>query len=225
MKKIIFHVFFIVIVVLDLIGELTQIKWIDYSFKPLIMIWIATYFLTFAVNADKIVLRLAIIAFIFSWFGDIFLMFHQQFIFFILGLASFLVAQIVYTFLFLQTIKLSGKISFLKKRPYFLFFYIVYGLVIYRFLFPHLDTVLQIAVLVYMLAILSMSAMALNRFGNGHPLSFTLVFTGSVLFVISDSLIAVNRFVINIPYEGLFVMSTYISAQYLIMRGILKQFE
>ena len=67
--------------------------------------------------------------------------------------------------------------------------------------------------------------MALNRFGNGHPISFSLVFTGSLLFVFSDTMIAVNRFLTPIPYEGILIMTTYISAQYLIMRGLLKQYE
>lgn len=70
-----------------------------------------------------------------------------------------------------------------------------------------------------------MSSMALNRYGNGHPISFSLVFSGSLFFVVSDTLIAVNRFLVTTPYAGLFVMATYIAAQFLIMKGILKQYE
>ena len=100
-----------------------------------------------------------------------------------------------------------------------------YGIVVYILLFPHLDGVLKPAVLIYVLAILSMSSMALNRLGNGHPISFTLVFAGSLLFVASDTMIAINRFLVSIPFEGLLIMSTYIGAQYLIMRGLLMQYE
>ena len=96
---------------------------------------------------------------------------------------------------------------------------------VYTLLYNHLDAVLQIAVFVYMVALLSMSAMALNRFGNGHPISFSLVFIGSLLFVVSDTMIAINKFLVAIPYEGLLIMITYISAQYLIMRGLLKQYQ
>ena len=76
-----------------------------------------------------------------------------------------------------------------------------------------------------MLALLGMSSMALNRYGNGHPISFSYVFVGSLLFVASDTMIALNKFMIAIPYEGIFIMLTYISAQYLIMKGLLKQYE
>jgi uncharacterized membrane protein YhhN len=226
MKKLLLHLLFAVIVIGDLIGEFYQTSWIDYSFKPFLLIWITTYFLLHSKNIDKKVIRLAVTAFAFSWMGDVLLMFgNANFLFFILGLCAFLVAQMVYIFLFLRTINLSGKKSFLKKQPFWLIAYIAYGLIIYILLYNQLDTVLRIAVFIYMLALLSMSAMALNRFGNGHPQSFSLIFAGSLLFVLSDSMIAINKFLTPIPYEGIFVMTTYISAQFLIMKGLLKQYE
>jgi uncharacterized membrane protein YhhN len=103
--------------------------------------------------------------------------------------------------------------------------YIAYGLIVYAFLFDQLDIVLRVFVFIYMLALLSMSIMALNRFGNGHPISFSYVFIGSLLIVISDTLIVTNQFLIAIPYDGVLIMASYISAQYLIMRGLLKQYE
>ena len=92
-------------------------------------------------------------------------------------------------------------------------------------LFNQLDIALKIAVFVYMLAIVGMSAMALNRYKTVNKASFIQVFGGSVLFVISDSFIALDKFFTPIPNDRLLVMSTYIAAQYLIMRGILKQFD
>ena len=225
MKKILLHFVFLIIVAGDLVGEYLRLPAMDHIFKPLIMIWIGSYFLLYSKGIEKGVVRLTLIAFFASWVGDLFMMFSDEFLFFVLGIASFLTAQVVYVFLFLRTINLSGKKSFLKKKPVWLIIYIVYGMIIYMLLFPHLEGVLKPAVLVYMLAILSMSSMALNRFGNGHPISFTLVFAGSLVFIVSDSMIAINRFLVAIPYDGLLIMITYIAAQYLIMRGLLKQYE
>ncbi len=226
MKKSLIHFLFLIIVLCDLSGQLFQIKWMDYSFKPFILIWIGGYFLLYAKNFDKKIVQLAVLAFIFSWLGDMLLMFGDKgFIFFVLGLASFLIAQIGYIFLFRRTINLSGKKPFLKKKPYFLIAYIVYGLIIYIVLYNHLDEILKGAVFVYMLALLGMSSMALNRFGNSAPISFNSVFIGSLLFVLSDSMLAINKFLVPIPYDGVFIMATYISAQYLIMRGLLKQYQ
>jgi len=225
MKKIVLHFLFAVIVIGDLTGEYLQNPQIDYIFKPLILLWIAAYFLLHAKNMDRIVVRFAVLAFLASWVGDLFMMFADDFVFFVAGIAGFLTAQVLYIYLFLRTINLSGKKPFLKKKPFWLIPYIAFGILIYIILFPHLDHLLRIAVFVYMLSILTMSVMALNRYGNGHPQSFTLVFAGSLLFIISDSLIAISRFLLAIPYEGLLVMTTYIGAQYLIMRGLLKQYE
>lgn len=226
MKKFLIHFLFLVIVAGDLLGVLLQVKWMDYSFKPLILIWIGLYFFVQSKNMDGKVVQLALFAFGFSWLGDVLLMFSgKTFIFFIAGLSAFLVTQIIYVFLFLRTINLSGKKPFLKKKPYLLLAYTAYGLILYAVLFDQLEMLLRIAVFIYMLALLGMSTMALNRYGNGHPVSFTYVFIGSLLFVVSDTMIALNKFLIAIPYEGVLIMVTYISAQYLIMRGLLKQYE
>ncbi len=182
MKKNLLYVVFCIIVIGDLTGELLQIKWMDYTFKPLIMIWVGGFFLAFSKNIDRDLIRMTVSAFLFSWLGDLFLMFSDTFLYFVLGLVSFLIAQLFYINLFLRTIKLSGKTSFLKKNPGWLIAYIIYGLGIYILLFPHLSDVLKPAVLIYMIALLGMSAMALNRRGNGHPLSFKLVFAGSSVF-------------------------------------------
>ncbi|WP_340110824.1 lysoplasmalogenase [Maribellus mangrovi] len=225
MKKILLHFLFAVIVIGDLIGEYLHSTQLDYIFKPLILVWIGMYFLLHARHIERKVLRLALLALLASWCGDLFMMFATDSIYFILGIASFMVAQALYAFLFLHTINLSGKKPFLKKKPFWMIPYISYGIIIYIVLFPHLGAVLRISVFVYFVAILTMSVMALNRYGNGHPVSFVMVFTGSLLFIVSDSLIAVNRFLVAIPFEGLLVMSTYIAAQYLIMRGLLMQYE
>lgn len=225
MRKILFHILFIVIVAAVLVGEFLQNFQIDHIFKPLLLVWIGVYFLVHAKGMDKTVVKLACFGFLFSWIGDLFMMFSGEFIYFILGIASFLTAQIFYAFLFLRTINLSGKKPFLKKKPFWLIPYIAFGLIIYILLFSQLDTALRIAIFVYLVAILIMASMALNRYRNGHPISFSLVLAGSLFFVVSDSLIAINRFMVSIPYEGLLIMSTYIAAQYLIMMGILKQYE
>ncbi len=190
------------------------------------MVWIGLYFLLNIQKSDSQVIKLALFAFVFSWFGDIFLIFGDaEFRFFVFGLASFLVAQIIYIFLFRKTTNLSGKPPFLKKKVYWIFPYILFGLTIYILLFEQLNEILRIAVFIYMTALLGMSFMALNRFGKSEASSFILVFTGSLFFIFSDTIIAINKFIIPVRHEGIIVMSCYITAQYLIMRGLLKQYQ
>lgn len=225
MKKILLHFLFAIIVIANLVGEYLQNSQIVHLAKPLLLVWVAVYFLVEAKGLDKTVVKLAFFGFLFSWTGDLFMMFSGEFLYFVFGIVSFMVAQVLYAFLFLRAINISGKRPFFKKKPIWLIPYIAFGLIIYILLFIHLDALLKIAIFVYIIAILGMSSMALNRYGNANPISFSLVFAGSLLFVISDSLIAINRFLVSIPYEGLFIMSTYIAAQYLIMMGILKQYK
>jgi uncharacterized membrane protein YhhN len=225
MKKSLFTYIFAISVIGVFATIILHIKWLDYVFKPLIMISIGGYFILNSEKINKIIVRLAIAAFLFSWFGDIFLMFaNRGTIYFMVGLVCFLIAQIFYISLFRQTIQLSGREPFLSGNKIYLIAYILYGATIYYLLFNHLDVVLKIAVFIYMSAILGMSAMALNRLKTVSMASFLFVFVGSVLFLFSDSVIAIDKFYSPIPNDRIFVMSTYIAAQYLIMRGVLKQF-
>lgn len=226
MKNILFTFLFLASIIGVFTGILIQNKLLDYLFKPLIMISIGGYFLLNSGKLNKSVVRFAMIAFLFSLLGDSFLMFaNGGNSYFIFGLASFLIAQIFYIFLFQKTIQLSGKESFLTKNRIYLIPYFLYGAVVYSLLFVHLDFVLKIAVFIYITAILCMSAMALNRFKAVSLKSFYFVFSGSVLFLISDTLIAFDKFVTPVPNDRIFVMSTYIAAQFLIMKGLLKQFN
>ena len=226
MKKILFHILFVIIATGTILSNYTYNEWAMYLFKPLIMIWIGSYFLFHAKSIDREIVKLALTAFLFSWLGDIFLMFTGKGeVFFASGVFAFLVSQVFYIILFLKTINLSGKKPFLRKQPYWLIAYIAYGLVFVILLYDNLDTILRVAIFIYIGAILSMSAMALNRLGNGHPMSFTLVFAGSLFFVFSDSVIAIDKFLHSFEHARAIILFTYILAQYLIMRGILKQYE
>lgn len=224
MKSKIFLFLFAIAVIGVLTGIALHEKWLDYIFKPLIMISLGAHFILNTPGSDAKVRVFGIWAILFSLFGDTFLMFTNAGPnFFILGLGSFLVAQIGYILLF-SRLNFKGSVkSFILKNPYWLLVYVGYGAGIYILLFPNLDLVLKIAVFVYMSALLGMSVMAFNRKGVQPALSFSLVFVGSLLFVVSDTLIALNKFLSPIPADRFLVMTTYMAAQLLIITGILKQ--
>jgi uncharacterized membrane protein YhhN len=68
-----------------------------------------------------------------------------------------------------------------------------------------------------------MAGSALNRKNKVSEKSYFTVLAGAILFVFSDSLIAINKFAVGIPKSGIWIMTTYILAQYLIMSGLLTQ--
>ena len=227
MNKKVFFFLFILSVTGVFAGIISQEKWLDYIFKPLIMISLGGMFFTETTGISVRTKVFAGWAFLFSLLGDTFLMFTgKNQLFFMAGLGSFLISQIGYIFLFQHSNKIAGiqSWSYLKQYPGWLLLYFLYGNLIYFLLFPNLESTLKVAVFVYMTALLGMSVMALNRKEIKPVKSFHFVFIGSLLFVISDSVIAINKFLQPVPFDRMIVMSTYMAAQFLIVKGLILQF-
>jgi uncharacterized membrane protein YhhN len=156
----------------------------------------------------------------FSWAGDVLLEFsNNNTNMFILGLGSFLLAHIMYFIVFIST---PGKNSILTSRVVQIIPVIVFGLVLVSYLYSDLGD-MRGPVIAYAVVILTMLAGALNRKEKVTGRSYWLVLVGAVLFVISDSAIAINKFSHPFEYSGIVIMSTYIIAQYLIITGYIYQ--
>lgn len=214
---------FLIIFVGQLISRYLASEVLDYIFKPLIMPCLALLFIypkatDLEVDRKKFN-RLILFGFFFSWLGDIALMFDKlNPNFFLVGLSNFLLAHIFYIFAFWQSAKNSSSPTLLSQKPYLFAPLLVYGGGLFYLLLPNLQG-FTAPVLVYSVVISLMACFALNRKNRVNSRSFNLIFYGSLLFVVSDSLIALNKFLLAIPYNGFWVMLTYMLAQYLIMRG------
>jgi uncharacterized membrane protein YhhN len=79
-----------------------------------------------------------------------------------------------------------------------------------------------IPVLIYMLVILTMAITAFWRNASVGKWSYVLVFFGALFFMMSDSLLAINKFHTALPLANVSIMLTYALAQFLIVFGILK---
>lgn len=180
--------------------------------KPLLMITLLAYFLSASKGYPKWRIFL-VIALVFSWAGDVFLMLDDMFI---AGLASFLVAHVFYIITYQKTGAAQG-----KTRPGVLAGFAFVGAALIWILYPGLGGML-IPVVIYALVLLTMGVQAHKRRGATAKTSFMLVAAGAILFVVSDSLLAINRFAFEVPAERLLVMSTYIAAQFMIVQGLLK---
>ena len=62
---------------------------------------------------------------------------------------------------------------------------------------------------------------ALNQQGKIDKEAFKYIFGGAALFVVADSLIAVNKFYEYFSLHTLSTMTFYLFAQYFIMKGII----
>ncbi len=139
-------------------------------------------------------------ALVFSWLGDMLLMLPMDL--FVFGLGSFLLAHIFYIRHFWGVWN-RAQITF---RPLYLLLVGLYlGLLLYL-LFPTLGS-LQVPVIVYGLVISTMLLLALHSGRSGYR-------WGAALFVLSDSILAINKFHTPLPLSALWVMGTYGWAQY-----------
>ncbi len=146
-----------------------------------------------------------------SMAGDVFLMLPGGY--FIPGLASFLVAHLFYIALFRQGIPRF------PNRPALLLALAV-GAAMYAWVWDGLtDPVLKVAVAAYVSVISLMVAQAVGRATVLRDAGSRAVALGACVFMLSDSLIAINRFVQPLPLVSLWVLTTYYAAQFLMVRN------
>jgi uncharacterized membrane protein YhhN len=210
---------FWLLVGIELAGHVMNIEWVHYIVKPLLMP--SLIFLIQQSDADVSGKKLLIPGLIFSWAGDVLLLFESKHpLFFILGLASFLLTHVCYIIYFLSNH--GSNISLLKKQPVMILFVIAYGIGLFYFLLPHLGD-LKIPVLVYAVVICSMLLATVHIYFNVNEPSNKLYVGGALLFVVSDSLLAVNKFYHPIYLSGVLIMLTYCMAQYFIVAGFVRE--
>ena len=130
---------------------------------------------------------------------------------FVQGLAAFLLAQVTYTVLFLTQYRWQT-----RRLPWAALI-VVYALVCTLFIVPEAGD-MKVPVTAYMIAI-SLMAVAAGFRGDQQ---FLWVAMGALIFMVSDTLIAVSRFVSPFEYSGIAVMTTYYLAQLLICVGIVR---
>ena len=180
-------------------------------FKPLTMAIAVGWVLTRRREGQTALQRgdlLLALALAFSLAGDALLMFPG---FFIPGLVAFLVAHLFYIALFKQ-----GQAWFASRRA--LLATLGIGAAMYAFLYSGLNPVLRVAVAAYVVVIALMAAQAIGRATTLRDRASVGVAVGACFFMLSDSLLATNRFAVALPYAQVWVLGTYYLAQGLMAR-------
>ncbi|HCW07055.1 MAG TPA: lysoplasmalogenase, partial [Cytophagales bacterium] len=141
-------------------------------------------------------------------------------LFFMAGLGSFLVAHVLLIILYgkLKTEKGAGLNGPQKARASFPIILAGTGLIV--ILYPTLGE-LRIPVIIYAFTLMVMVLRATYRYGFTSKQSFWNVTTGALLFMISDSLLAINKFFQPTPYSGILIMVSYMGAVYFITKGVM----
>ena len=192
-------------------------RWLHWIAKPLATLLIAA--IVWRADAAPLGYRRAILlGMAFSCIGDIALM--LPFDAFVPGLIAFLLAHLCYIVAFRAGFR-AGRGLLIAAA-----LLAVFAGINLAGLWPLLPNDLRIPVVVYVAVLALMATLALARAWTKNaatpsaPTSARWAAIGAVLFVISDSVLAWDRFGGGLPAATLCVLSTYYAAQYCIARSV-----
>ncbi len=210
-------VLFFLVGILDMVGLILDDAGIRSVFKPLI---IPTLALVYVFSVKKIN-WIYILALVFSFLGDVFLL-NKSGNFFLYGLCAFLITHVAYIFILGKNInKYKLKTLLIASIPYLL----TVGFIL--LIIKNNLGELLVPVTIYGIVVATFGALAFYNYLEKRNGIALLLFLGAFLFVVSDGVIAVERFLAEHKELelGLSVMGTYIVAQYLICLYMIKKQE
>lgn len=196
-------------------GRITRRPHLAFWLKPLPIL----LFVLVAALADPPIsatYRALIIAgLLFSAAGDVFLALPQDR--FVWGLGSFLVAHLFYIAAFISV----GGFGF---TWWIVLPALLYGAAMLALLWPHVGAGLRLPVAVYLTVILVMGWQAAEQWAAAPSESARLGLLGALFFIISDSVLALDKFRGRFPggarAAAVVVMLTYYAAQWLLALSV-----
>lgn len=181
-------------------------RWQVYAFKPLATLLILA--LALSLSPARPDYQWAIAAgLVLSTAGDVFLMLPRDR--FVAGLASFLLAHLCYLRAF--SIEVPFGAGLLLWLPFF-----VAGGMVVALVWPGLKPALRGPVVVYVIVIAAMAGQATGRWYAAGSAVALAAAVGAGLFVVSDAVLAIDRFRWPFRAARAVTLSTYWAAQLLI---------
>lgn len=199
-------------------------EWIRDALKPALvgslLVWIGFFAVRYGFTAFT---KWMITGLVFCLAGDVLLMFQEMDdVWFTSGLGAFLFGHIAYCVAFTRTHRRDHEVALLKQQGWLLVLVAGYAVYFFSKISPSLGSMLA-PVMLYTVVISVMALLALNRYGKVCNRSFWPIAVGAAFFVLSDSVLAWNKFVDSMEFSHLYIMATYGVAQYLIALGAVFQ--
>ncbi|AUD02479.1 lysoplasmalogenase [Spirosoma pollinicola] len=225
-----FTIIFALITLLEMIGDTLHIRWLHYGSKPLIMALLFLYvWQHYRLAGSPHIIRWLMIGMVFALLGDVFLMIREVDLF-ALGLGSFLIMQLCYCrafWLLIYRAKQPLRVQTLWKTSVpFLIYDLAFLILLYPVFVnnPSLTPLWwPVVIYVFCLSTMGLLATQVDRFQLHDLLNRGSLVVGALLFILSDSAIAIDKFLHPIPGATWVVMTTYAAAQYLIVVGLVQQ--
>jgi len=205
-------IIFLAAAILDVFGLAFHLLWLEIVFKPMIVLSLIVLY-TVSIKKKN---YYYLVALLFSFLGDVFLLDKDGY--FLLGIGSFLITQILFAKIIIGQLKRPN----LKQIVTSILPFAAYLILLITILWGDLREFL-IPVIIYGTTISVFGMLSLlNHQVSKTPRSRLLLF-GALLFIVSDSMIAFNKFHAPAIIYPLAIMVTYILAQYLIYNFMIKK--
>src|ERR1700744_911016 len=186
--------------------------WLNFAFKPLATLCVIAW-AALGRSDDALVKRWVVIGLVFSLAGDVALLWPLQG--FLVGLVAFLLGHVSYL------VALTRRVKFLASPPAFGVWAIVAASVLAS-LWAGVPPELRVPVLVYVCALAAMAAQATSVWlpppRAPDAARWRIVAIGGALFVLSDAILATDKFVGGIPMPTLWNLSIYWLWQWVMRR-------
>jgi len=218
MKQKYWVIIFIIVLLGDLIGIQLDNNWLQITCKPLLIPILAGFLFSGIAGKSTTLAKWLYLALFFSFAGDVLLMFQSNNeLFFLFGLSAFLLAHVFYIIFFHQ-IRLKEQVV---SNPWLLVIVVIYYAILISLLSPYLGA-MKYPVRIYGIVISFMFMLAMHMYYIKNKRAGVWMLTGALLFVISDSLLAINKFYSSFPAADILVMLTYGLAQLSIISGAIS---
>ena len=212
MNKIIPLIAFVLFSLIDFFGIYLEKQLMVNFAKPMLMITLFWYYYSNTKQLNKYF----VLGLFFSFLGDLFLLGTGE-VYFIFGLLFFLIAHVFYIIMvlsFIQTRKFKDFI--MAGVPFLLLF-----LVLMNILFAGLGA-MKIPVIIYAMTISFFGVVSLVLYLETKTKISLLLLVGVLIFISSDTILSLNLFYKTQSFYPILIMMSYVLAQYLICRFVLK---
>ncbi|MEK8053257.1 lysoplasmalogenase [Ideonella sp. DXS22W] len=197
------------------------VPWLLWVAKPLTTVLVIAHAAQRGLQDGRssLAMRRAVLAgLVLSLLGDVALLWPREG--FVPGLVAFLLAHLAYLVAFTR-----GGVALAVRRGPFIVYALVAGAVLWR-LWPGVPEALRPPVIAYVLCLAAMAAQAAARWlvlAEGSTVQERLArraALGGALFLLSDALLATNKFAGPVPLSALWVLASYWAAQWLIASAL-----
>ena len=217
-KNTTFYLAFVLLLFVNVIANgVEAIFFVRFFVQPGITLLLATFFWyksKHLLPQERTFVMLALLCLL---LGDLALFNHSSEHWFLIGMIFFLFANILYA------------LSLQFHSTYSLFKVLIIGGLMLAYAYTLLSFIVDglgpyyVPVIIFMVSVFGLVQTAFCRYGRVNQLSFWMVFMGSFLFLVSDSIIAINKFYKPLTYGNFLSLFFYGTSQFLIVVGFLKQ--